>query len=137
MPLVQPTLCWTESLPPEEISDAQTLRRRLSEVALRSTSHPIIATLESRPYTISIGLGRSECTLLVQEERGAGGIAHEWFAIGDSSRDGHVEFWIHGEHHSEFASRHLLPASAALDAAIEFVETYKLSLLYEWEENTF
>ena len=54
--------------------------------------------------------------------------------VGDSERDGIVEFFLHGEHHTEIEARHLISAEEAWGAVREFLESGKLLSSLRWEE---
>lgn len=131
------TFQWSPNSPPEVIAEVEHLRARLADVAERSRALPIMASIEFGRHVVWIGLGLAESLLLIQCERDPDGWAHEWFAVGSEEAEGGVDCWLHGEHHSEFDRRHLIPRSAAVDAAVCFLESLVLDPSLVWEENRF
>jgi hypothetical protein len=47
--------------------------------------------------------------------------------------EGHVDFWLHSNHHTQFESRHLVDKAAARAAFVEFFATGRRSASVLWE----
>lgn len=131
------TFQWSLQSPSEVIAEVEHLRVRLADVAERSRALPIMASIELGRHVVWIGLGRAESLLLIQRQPDPDGWAREWVAVGSEEAEGEVDFWLHGEHHSGFDRRHLIPGSVAVAAAVCFLESLVLDPSLVWEENRF
>jgi hypothetical protein len=133
-----PTLQWTEKGDPTPVTSRADLEARLRDLAGQSVALPVLAVL-SMPDGGSgfIGLGREESIVFLHGPRGPDGTTQEWIPVGQESRQGYTEFFLLGEHHSEFENRSLLPLGDAIRAMGEFFESGTRPSWIRWEENTF
>jgi hypothetical protein len=58
----------------------------------------------------------------------------EYVTVGDLYIDGGVDFYLLGQHHTEFERRHLVPLPTARAVFREFFETGRRSASVKWEE---
>ena len=125
-------------MPPVEVTSRADLESRLRSLAKRSTARPLLATLEMPDGGSShIGLGRRESILIVHGPPRPDGWTEEWISIGQEERTGETEFFLLGEHHSEFENRSLLPVDDAIRAISELFESGSRPTWIRWEANTF
>jgi hypothetical protein len=132
------SLHWSEKEPAIDVQSREDLEGRLLDLAARSTALPLLVAV-ALPDRRSgrIGLGRSESIVLLQDAKGPDGWTREWISVGQRDRTGFTEFFLLGQHHSEFENRSLLPLSDAVRAIGEFVETGLPPAWIAWEQNTF
>jgi hypothetical protein len=136
--MAQATLQWAEKARPIEITSRSHLETRLREVARESVAHPILATLSMPDGSYGyIGLGREESIMFLHGPRSPDGWTEEWIPIGQEERKGFTEFFLLGEHHSEFENRSLLPIGDAIRAIGDFFEHGSRPDWIRWEENRF
>jgi hypothetical protein len=136
--MAEATLQWAEDQAPAIITSRAELEERLRGVAQRSVRLPVLATL-SMPDggSAHVGLGRDQSIVILHGTPSPDGMTLEWISVGDVSRTGVVEFFLLGQHHSEFEERSLLPFEHAIEVLGEFFETGSRSQSIQWEENSF
>jgi hypothetical protein len=123
---------YAEQNRPVVLDDLEDLDRFRAAVSATQTSQPpLIVSFEAQNRAVYLGLS------------GDLGFVHVTpvpdqppyiITVGDSERDGIVEFFLHGEHHTEIEARHLVPAEQAWSAVREFLESGKLASSLRWEE---
>lgn len=132
------TLQWAETSPPVEVTTRADLESRLRSLSEQSAALPTLATLVMADGGSShIGLGREESILIVHGPTHREGWTEEWISIGQEERQGYTEFFLLGEHHSEFENRSLLPVNDAIRAIGELFENGSRPKWIRWETNTF
>jgi len=132
------TLQWAEKLAAVEVTSRTELETRLLDLAKQSVARPILALLTMPDGSVGhIGLGREESIVFLHGPPGDDGLTEEWISTGQERRKGYTEFFLLGEHHSEFENRSLLPIGDAIRALSEFFESGARPAWIRWEENTF
>jgi hypothetical protein len=132
------TLQWEEEVPPIEVTSREELEARLRELADQCVDRPIVAIVTMPDGSSgSIGLGREESIVFLHGARGVDGWTDEWIPVGREGRKGFTEFFLLGEHHSEFENRSFLPISAAIRAIGDFFEGRSPPDWIRWEANRF
>jgi hypothetical protein len=136
--MAQATLQWAEKARPIELTSRSDLERRLRDLASQSVDCPILAILAMPDGGCGyIGLGRAESIIFLHGPRGPDGWTEEWIPIGQEDRKGVTEFFLLGQHHSEFENRSLLPVGDAIRAMGDFFEGGSRPGWIRWEENRF
>lgn len=136
--MARATLQWMEKAGPTAVTSRADLEARLRDLASQSAAHPILAILTMPDGSSGyIGLGREESIVFLHGPRGPDGSTQEWIPVGQEDRKGFTEFFLLGEHHSEFENRSLLPVGDAIRAIGEFFDGGLRPAWIRWEENTF
>lgn len=117
-------------------------RLGLSDIAAFDSLHRDLAkrSEDDAPLIISFEEAHGRCLYLglhrdqgfVQVARVPGSPPYI-VTLGDPHSESSVDFFLHGEHHTEIAKRHLVPAEQAWRAARDFILTGKLSSELKWE----
>jgi hypothetical protein len=132
------TLQWAEQSPPVGVESRAELEARLRDVAKQSVSLPIVAVLSMADGSSGyIGLGRKESVVFLHGTPRPDGLTEEWIPVMDDTRKGFVEFFLLGQHHSEFEARSVLPIDDAIRALGDFFESGSRPTWIRWEENAF
>ena len=123
---------YAEQNRPVVLDDLEGLNRFRADVSVTQASQPpLIVSFEARGRAVYLGLaedlGFVHVTPIPDQPPYI-------ITVGDSGRDGTVEFFLHGEHHTEIEARHLVPAEQAWSAVWEFLESGELLSSLRWEE---
>jgi len=131
MTSTQPTLQWSEKEPPAEVSTSEQLDHLLDRLAADSRPDlPISVRLKAHGCEADMLLGLLESFVYVTEV-----VAKRYYiTVGDLYIDGGVDFYLLGQHHTEFERRHLIPLPTARAVFREFFQTGRRSTSVEWEE---
>jgi hypothetical protein len=136
--MARATLQWDEKIPPIEINSRGDLEALLRELANTSVDRPLLAIVAMSDGTSGyIGLGRKESIMFLHGARSADGWTEEWIPIGQEERKGYTEFFLLGQHHSEFENRSLVPIDDAIRAVGDFFDSGSRPDWIRWEENRF
>jgi len=102
-----------------------------------ATSHtdhlqrPFIITFEVRNRVVYLGLAKDLGFVHVTSVSNAPPYV---ITVGERAQGGNIEFFLHGEHHTEIEARHLIPADHAWTAVRKFLESGQLLPSLKWEE---
>jgi hypothetical protein len=123
---------YVEQNHPIVLDDFEGLDHFRAALSTKPASHqPLIVTFEARGHAVYLGLADNL------------GFVHVtpvpdnppyMITVGDPDRGGTIDFFLHGEHHTEIKARHLVPADAAWRAVREFLASGELSSSLRWEE---
>ncbi len=129
-----PTLQWAQNVPPAEIRSREQLDELLDQTAAECRpGFPISVILQAHGFQAHILLGLPESFVYLDEVSPT----RYFITVGDSHADGGVEFYLLGQHHTEFERRHLIPAETARRVLREFFDTGRKPEIIEWEEGTY
>lgn len=123
-------LMWSEQ---ESVADVATVAEldaqldALDQVARRG--RPTIVSLSAHGRELTFGLGARRCVVQWEEEPGGPYMVTR----GDDDTPGVMEFFLHGEHHTEILRRNLIPAEQVRQVVREFFETGRRSDTVAWE----
>jgi hypothetical protein len=134
------TLQWDEETGPTEVTSRIDLEARLRELARQSAALPLaVIVTRADGSSGSVGLGRAESVIVLHGAPGGrpDGMTQEWISVGQEERQGLTEFFLLGQHHSEFEDRCLVPVADAIRAIGEFFDTGTRPTWIRWEENWF
>jgi hypothetical protein len=125
-------LRWSASEAPADIRSCEQLDRWLDKLsAATKPEHPSIVDVCVHGYEVGIGIGLPQSFVHVERDTGEGPYM---ITVGDTAADGVVAFYLHGDHHTEIACRHLIPTEQAREIVREFFDTGRRSASVEWEE---
>jgi hypothetical protein len=91
---------------------------------------PIVSVNGLHSRQLDIGAADGEAFVHVTLE---GGDGPYMITLGSPKRQGILDLLLHGQHHTQIESRHLIPFEDALDAVREFWRTGELSSSVKWE----
>ena len=122
---------YVEQNRPIVLDDAEGLDRFRTTLVAQASQPPLIVTFETEGRAVYLGLANEV------------GFVHVTpipdqppyiITVGDTGRDEIVEFFLHGEHHTEIEARHLVPVEQAWSAVRAFLESGELLTSLQWEE---
>src|SRR5689334_23381810 len=129
MSSTQPTLQWSETEPPAEVLTSEQLDQLLDRLAATARpDFPISVRLQVHGCEADILLGLPESFVYVTEVAAK----RYYITIGNLYVGGGVEFYLLGQHHTEFERRHLVPLPTARAVFREFFQTGGRSASVEW-----
>jgi hypothetical protein len=116
-----------------EIALEQDLDRLLRAIArgARKRCPPIVSLYDVHGHNLDIGFWPGYGFVHVTP---ISGLPPYYLTVGDPTAEGNIDFYLHVLHHTPIPRRHLIAASAARAAAIEFWKTGERSADVEWEE---
>ena len=129
-----PTLQWSETEAPAEVPTSEQLDQHLDRLAATARpDFPISVRLQVHDCEADILLGLAESFVCVTELPAR----RYYITVGDLYLDGGVDFYLLGQHHTEFERRHLIPQATARAVFREFFQTGRRSGSVEWEEGCY
>ncbi len=129
-----PTLQWSESEPPVEILSGEQLDGLLDNLTASSRSDfPSAVELQAHGFSVHILLSLAESFVYVNDQEHC----QEWITVGNPKKEGTVNFWLLGQHHTEFNCSHLVPMSTARRIVREFFDTGQRSQAVTWKESCY
>ena len=115
----------------ESITDVGQLRRRLSAIHEDAMAEPAFVMLTAPDGAcLAVGLGR-ELSALSYTAPGGWPAKH---VVGDEAVKGLIDYKFFG-HFSEIPAREAIPVEQAMEAAVEFFVSGRLSEGLEWEDD--
>jgi hypothetical protein len=134
MTSTHPTIQWSETEPAAEVLTGEQVDQFLDRLA-RTTrpDFPISVRLRVHGCEVDILLGLPESFVYVTEVAAR----RYYITVGDLYIDGGVNFYLLGQHHTEFERRHLVPLATARAVFREFFQTGWRSASVEWEEGCY
>ena len=133
MTSTRPTIQWSETEPAAEVLTGEQLDQLLDQLAgTTRPDFPISIRLRVHGCEVDVLLGLPESFVYVTEAA-----RRYYITVGDLYFDGGVDFYLLGQHHTEFERRHLVPLATARAVFREFFETGRRSASVEWEEGNY
>jgi hypothetical protein len=133
-------LRWSETDPTAQadVASRGEIERHLRSIAREAVAPLIVTVTGLGSFEILVALSPSVGAIVVQSNQDSpDSLRTEWISVGNPERQGHMAFWLLGQHHTEIELRHLLPIETTVSTAGEFLETLTLSRSVMWEENAF
>jgi hypothetical protein len=124
------TLVWAETEPPILVRSADELFVHLERLGIEQERGRVV-TLQAYDSKVTLGIGPSGS--FVQIAGGSGEPPH-YVTLGNKDATGTVDFYLHGEHHTEIPRRFLVPLSVTQRVVREFLETGRRAGQLAWDE---
>ena len=121
---------------PEEFDDPEQALTRIHAVISKfNASQPIIFTVERGGSGIMyVGIGVTDRIFLSHTPADCNPPYNSSFKT-DTPSKGQIEYYLHGQHHTEIDAKHLISSDRAFLGIEEFLCTGNLSTKIEWIED--
>jgi len=123
-------LSWAEDAPPVVVASADELFAQIERLGSPSDSESRAVKITAHDQELIVGLGSSGSFIQVSA---ASGDPPYHVVVGESLDEDGVDFYLHGQHHTQIPRRLIIPWAAAQRVIREWIATGKRSRAVSWD----